>query len=222
MIRCLIVDDEPLAREILEQYVADTPGMQLLHSCSGAMQAIQAVREHKPDVLFLDIQMPRLSGVDLVKMLPDPPLIVFTTGYPDYAVEGFNLQAADYLLKPISFERFLKTVHRLETMLQKKPERLLLRADKKIWSVPYPDVLCVEAGGDYMVVHCTDKRILVNERMKHFEETLPAALFVRVHKSWIINKAYLAYIEGNTISLTDGKSVPIGKTYRGEVEEKLL
>ena len=131
MIRCLIVDDEPLAREILEQYVADTPGMQLLHSCSGAMQAIQAVREHKPDVLFLDIQMPRLSGVDLVKMLPDPPLIVFTTAYPDYAVEGFNLQAADYLLKPISFERFLKTVHRLETMLQKKPERLLLRADKK-------------------------------------------------------------------------------------------
>jgi DNA-binding LytR/AlgR family response regulator len=222
MIRCAIIDDEPLAREVLESYVSDTPGLQLIGSCGSALQALELIRTEKPDVLFLDIRMPKLNGIDLLKTLTSRPLVVFTTAYAEYAVEGFNLEAVDYLLKPISFERFLKAVHRLEKLVHHTPERILLRADKKTWSVPFEDIICVEAQGDYMVFYCSEKKILVNERMKVYEELLPSGQFLRVHKSWMVNKQKVDYVEGNMIKLSGGKEVPIGKTYRIEVVAKLI
>lgn len=221
MITCLIVDDEPLARDVLESYISDTPGLHLLQSCSGAIEAREIIRTLQPDVVFLDIRMPRLNGLELLRTLDAPPLIVFTTAYAEYAVEGFNIEAVDYLLKPVSFERFLKAVHRIEKRVQREPARILLRADKRTWSVPLEEIICIEAQGDYMVFYCSDKKIMVNERMKVYEELLPSAQFLRVHKSWIVNKQEVAYMEGNVIQLNNGKGVPIGKTFRHEVLEKL-
>jgi DNA-binding LytR/AlgR family response regulator len=223
--KCIIIEDEPLAQNVLKKYIADHPTLELIAVCSDALEA-QAVLNHQTvDLLFLDINLPKISGINFLKTLLHSPLIIFTTAYPEFAVEGFELDAVDYLLKPFSFERFLKAVNKAiekinqSSGIQISPgtaSPLFLKADKKIHKVDIENILYIEAVGDYMKVITTTGQILVNETMKRMQEMLPQNLFLRVHKSFIISRSKIKFIEGNFVQVAD-KSIPIGATYRIDV-----
>jgi DNA-binding LytR/AlgR family response regulator len=220
--RCLIVDDEPVAREILESYVSDTPGLTTLASCSSGISALKYLKNDKPDILFLDVKMPGLSGMELLRTLDQPPVVILTTAFPDYALEGYDLNVTDYLLKPFSFERFLRAVQKAEKKVKGTEESgnvLLIRADKKTWPVKTDDILMIESAGDYVTVHTKEKKITAYGTLRELEKELPSA-FLRVHKSWIVNKKAIEYKEGNTLKVGE-VHVPIGKTYKESVQEWL-
>lgn len=225
-LNCLIIDDEPASRDILERYIRDIPGLSLSGSCRDAFEASEFMAGNAVDLLFLDINMPRLSGVSFARSLSRAPLIIFTTAYPEYAVEGFELEAVDYLVKPFSFERFLKAVNRAYDRTEKTgtskwtengeraemsgqlipggpPEpTLLIRSDKKIYSVRLSALLYIEACGDYIKVHLDDGKMhVVHDTIKRFLGHLPQGTFMRVHRSWVINVSKIGCIEGNRVHI---------------------
>lgn len=216
---CLIADDEPIAREILQSYIADTPGLTLVSSCSSALSALEVLKSESVDLLFLDVNMPKLSGIELLRTLEKPPLVILTTAYPDYALESYELNVTDYLLKPFSFERFLKAVRKAE----KKPgtgglarDTIMIRADKKTWHVEVADIFFVESAGDYVTIHTGERKITTHASLKEMENQLSPPAFLRVHKSWIVSKNAIQYMEGNLLMVA-GTEIPIGKTYREAV-----
>ena len=220
---CIVIEDEPLAQNILKKYIEDHPSLELIAVCSDAMEAQTILRQQPVQLLFLDINLPKLSGINFIKTLIHPPLIIFTTAYPEFAVEGFELNAIDYLLKPFSFERFLKAVNKAIEKInssaissQKKeppaPSFVFLKADKKIHKINLDNILYIEAVGDYMKVVTESGQLLVNETMKKILEDFPASEFIRVHKSFIVAINKIKYIEGNYVQVGD-KSIPIGATY---------
>lgn len=218
--KCIIVDDEPLAREILGEYVADVPSLDLVGSYSSAIQAMEALKQHVVDLVFLDVNMPRLSGIDLMKALDRRPAVILTTAYPDYALQGYELDVVDYLLKPFSFERFLKAVHKADVRVARPGEvhgdRLLVRADKRTWLVDFSDILYIESMGDYVRIHSRQRKLIVNETMKSLEEALPGGHFLRIHKSWIVARSAIDFVEGNYLMCGE-QSIPIGKTFRDQL-----
>ena len=223
--KCIVIEDEPLAQNILKKYIEEHPTLELIAVCNDALEAQGILTSENIHLLFLDINLPKLSGINFIKTLTRPPLIIFTTAYPEFAVEGFELNAIDYLLKPFSFERFLKavnkTVEKLNTsIIQNSTENevsfIFLKADKKIHRVELETIHYIEAIGDYMKVVTDSGQLLVNETMKKLQEELPVKSFMRVHKSFIISRNRIRYIEGNYIQVGD-KSIPIGATYRNEV-----
>lgn len=221
---CMVIEDEPLAQNILKKYIEDHPSLELIAICSDALEAQTILISQPVQLIFLDINLPKLSGINFIKTLVHSPLIIFTTAYPEFAVEGFELNAVDYLLKPFSFERFLKAVNKATEKLnasilnnnENKVSFIFLRADKKIHRVELDAIHYIEAIGDYMKVITDSGQLIVNETMKKLQEELPATLFIRVHKSFIISRNRIKYIEGNYIQVED-KSIPIGATYRNEV-----
>lgn len=224
---CLIIEDEPLAQNILKKYIEDNPSLDLAAICADALEAQTVLNQQTIQLIFLDINLPKLSGINFIKTLIHPPLIIFTTAYPEFAVEGFELDAVDYLLKPFSFERFLKAVNKAiekinfssTTTLNNEavsPGFIFLKADKKMHKVDLENILYIEAVGDYMKVITDSGQLLVNETMKKMQEELPDSLFIRVHKSFIIARNRIRYFEGNYVQVSD-KSIPIGATYRNEV-----
>ena len=224
-LNCLIVEDEPLAASIVREYIQQVPGLKLVGICENVFTASEKLRSEKVDLIFLDINLPKLSGINFIKTLVHSPLIIFTTAYPEFAVDGFELNAIDYLLKPFSFERFLKAVNRAVEKLnvpvaQNATENnisfIFLKAEKKIHRVELETIHYIEAIGDYMKVVTDSGQLIVNETMKKLLEELPARSFMRVHKSFIISRNKIKYIEGNYIQVED-KSIPIGATYRNEV-----
>lgn len=220
MIKCLIIDDEPLARDVLESYVAEVPELQLIASCKDAMEAGAVLKEQKVDLLFLDINMPKLSGINFYKTLVHKPQVIFTTAYPDHAVEGFELEAIDYLLKPFSFERFMKAVNKIKPVSHTpSSDYIMLKADKKTHKINYDQITHFESIGDYVKVYLQDGKVLiVSDTLKKLEEELPNQVFMRVHKSYIISIPKLEYIEGNQIQLS-GIKIPIGQSYRDKMNE---
>lgn len=222
--KCIIVEDEPLAQNVLKKYIADHPSLELVGTCTDALEAQVVLNKHDVQLIFLDINLPKLSGINFIKTLLQSPLIIFTTAYPEFAVEGFELNAVDYLLKPFSFERFLKAVNKVveklnNPMVSKKEEKnsyIFFRSDKKIHKVDLENILYIEAIGDYMKVITDSGQLIINETMKNLQEELPAGSFIRVHKSFIISRSKIKYIEGNYVQIED-KSIPIGATYRNEV-----
>ena len=223
--KCIIIEDEPLAQNILKKYIGEHPTLELIAVCNDALEAQTVLTQENIDLLFLDINLPKLSGINFIKTLTRPPSIIFTTAYPEFAVEGFELNAVDYLLKPFSFERFLKAVNRAFEKLNASPTQnsienqisyIFLKADKKIHRVELETIHYIEAIGDYMKVVTDSGQLVVNETMKKLLEELPARSFMRVHKSFIISRNKIKYIEGNYIQVED-KSIPIGATYRNEV-----
>ncbi len=226
-INCLIVDDEPLALDILEKYIADTPQLLLAGRCMDAFDAIKRMKASPVDLLFLDINMPRLSGISLVRSLEDPPMVVFTTAYPEHAVEGFELDAADYLVKPFSFERFIKAVNKVENRLSSRGQQqredydftgfLSIKSDKKIYKVEYKSILTAQAYGDYSKVYTESGVIISSDNLKKLEHLLPEHLFLRIHKSYLVSLLHVQYIEGNMVKIKN-QTLPIGARYR----EKLL
>ena len=223
--KCIIIEDEPLAQNVLKKYIGEHPTLDLIAVCNDALEAQGILTSENIHLLFLDINLPKLSGINFIKTLTRPPLIIFTTAYPEFAVEGFELNAVDYLLKPFSFERFLKADNKLLEKLngsaaQNSTENeisfIFLKADKKIHRVELETIHYIEAIGDYMKVVTDSGQLIVNETMKKLLEELPARSFMRVHKSFIISRNKIKYIEGNYIQIED-KSIPIGATYRNEV-----
>lgn len=218
MIRCLIVDDEPSARQILDQYIREVPQFEAAGECSDALEAIEFLRDQPVDLLFLDINMPRLSGISFLKSSPHPPAVILTTAYDEYALEGYELDVVDYLLKPFSFERFLKAVTKAEKRLIPSVNQnyLVVRADKKTYKISYNDILFIESLGDYVTIHTAVQKLTTYETLKNLEEKLPSYLFIRVHKSFLIALDKADYMEGN-LFLIQGHEIPIGATYKEEV-----
>ena len=222
--KCIIVEDEPLAQNVLKKYIGEHPTLELIAVCNDALAAQPILNQQDIDLLFLDINLPKLSGINFIKTLLRPPLVIFTTAYPEFAVEGFELNAVDYLLKPFSFERFLKAVNKafekLSTTNQSndgnKAAFIFLKADKKIHKVDLDSIHFIEAIGDYMKVVTDTGQLIINETMKKLQEELPVNSFIRVHKSFIISRNKIKFIEGNYVQVED-KSIPIGATYRNEV-----
>ena len=221
MIKCLIIDDEPLARDVLVSYIEEIDYLQLVKSCKDAIEASHVLNEENVDLLFLDINMPKLSGISFYKTLVHKPKVIFTTAYPDHAVEGFELEAVDYLLKPFSFERFLKAINKLQGSQQAPQDSfIMLKADKRNHKIDFDKIVYFESIGDYVKVHLSDeKTLIISETLRKLEQLLPSS-FIRVHKSFIISISSIQYVEGNQIQLNKTK-VPIGQSYRDAVNKVL-
>lgn len=225
-ITCIIVEDEPASQDILKQYVAQVPDLELLKVCGHALEANEALTARQVQLMFLDINMPKLSGINFYRSLTNPPHVIFTTAYPEYAVDGFDLNAIDYLLKPFPFERFLKAVNKLKDKLQGRPvdqasgNYILLKADKKIYRVKLEDIHLLEAMGDYVKVHLGNKTIIVHDTLQGMQDQLPAHLFARVHKSFVISLERFEHIEGN-MAIIASRPIPIGQSYRHSFMEQI-
>lgn len=226
-VKCIIVDDEPLAIEIMESYVQKVDQLELKGSFRNAVTAFSFLQSNPVDVIFLDIQMPKLTGIDFLKTLKNPPKVIFTTAYRDYALEGFELEIVDYLLKPIPFDRFLKAVSRViqqpvqpivknAAANESTEQPLFFKVDKKMVKVKMSDILYIESIKDYVKVKTHDKEIITQQKIGYLEESLPKHIFLRTHRSFIaaINK-----IESYSASEIEiGKiQLPIGRNYKNEV-----
>ncbi|WP_315822976.1 LytTR family DNA-binding domain-containing protein [Paraflavitalea speifideaquila] len=231
-LQCIIIDDEPLARTGLKEYIQDVEFLQLAGEFDTPMKAIDLLMQQKIDLIFLDIQMPRMTGLEFLKTLTKPPLVIFTTAYPQYAVEGFELNAIDYLLKPFSFERFLKAAIRAKSLCEPattviatgagtEPDYFFIKSDNKLIKVKYEEILFIEALQNYVAVHTTDKKYITYLTFRSIEEYLPAGRFVRTHKSFIVAAAKVESIEGNDIRIGQ-HHIPISRTERETVLQQLL
>lgn len=228
---CIIVDDEPLARDVLVKYISDCPILELKASCKSAFEAIEIMKNQIIHIVFLDINMPKLSGLSMVKAMDHPPQVIFTTAYPEYAVEGFEVDATDYLVKPFSFERFMKAVNkalerekirdRVDVMKDGNGVgKFIVKADGKLYQTEWKDIVFFESMGDYVKVHTTSRMLLTHDTMKNIEEKLPTGMFIKVHRSFIISPDKIEFIEGNRIKI--GKEfVPVGQSYRSNLESYL-
>lgn len=231
----IIVDDEPLAQDVLETYIDQIAELNLVAKCSNAIEANEALKNNDIDLMFLDIQMPQLTGIDFLKTLQNPPLVIFTTAYDNYAVEGFELNALDYLLKPISLERFMKAVNKASDQLelQKResgsaasneghPEYIFVKADKKLVKINYDDIVYVEGLKDYVIIRMDKTRVITLQTMKSLEEKLPQGNFKRIHRSYIVAINKINAVVGNMVEVSEKgqpKHLPIGKNYREELLE---
>ncbi len=231
-IRCLVVDDEELARTLLENYIGRLPHLELVGQCKDPLEAMQVLQNEPVDVLFLDIQMPGLTGVEFLRTLKTRPVVIFTTAYPDYALEGYTLDVIDYLLKPFSFERFVQAVNKAGEMLRLKagngntapaaPEEepardfILVKSEHKIHRIKFDDILYIESMREYVAYYTPNGRILSLNSLKSLEEELPSGRFLRIHKSYIVALEKIDTLEGNQLHVGKEK-LPIGASYREEV-----
>jgi DNA-binding LytR/AlgR family response regulator len=223
MINCLIIDDEPVARGIIRNYCGHLPALHIVAECGNALEAKEILSTQKIDLLFLDIHMPVLNGISFLNTLKKPPQVIFTTAYQEHAVTAFDLAACDYLLKPFSLERFIVAVDKASEALQKVTipkteshganQSLFIKSGGKLYNVPCRDCLYAEAQGNYTKVVTSDSVILTKMPFSAFTATLPDGLFVRVHRSFIVNKALIRYIEGNRVFIGDNE-IPLANAYR--------
>ena len=222
MASCLIVDDEPLSRDVLRKYISEVKDLKLLAECRNAKEATHEMNRAHIAIIFLDINMPGLSGISFARSLTVSPLIIFTTAYPEYAVEGFELDATDYLVKPYSFERFLKAVNRALERLQEnnghlaEDGKILVKADKKIYALSFSEIQLIEGQGDYIRIRTTRENLVVHDTIKNFFGGLPEREFMRIHKSYVINLNCIDYIEGNQVRIGE-HTVPVSPVHRDEL-----
>lgn len=229
-LRCLVVDDDLLSVQVVENCIASTPFLTAIGSCASAVAASEVLRSQVVDVLFLDVEMPLMSGIDLLSTLHNPPLVVLITSSKHYAVEAFEYDVVDYLVKPVSYARFLKAAQRALELFQAHPateaptppgaDFTFMKVDTKLVKVLFEEVHYVEALGDYVHIVTAQNKLIVYSTMKAVEEKFPETLFVRVHRSFIVNLKRVQAIEDNTI-IIDNKHIPIGQTYTREVFQRL-
>lgn len=230
ILNCLIIDDEPLARKGLKEYIDEVDFLHLAGEFEHPLKASQALAQPDIHLVFLDIHMPKISGIDFLKTLQHPPLVILTTAYPQYAIEGFDLSVLDYLLKPISFERFFKAVLKAQETLNArqqgampaaKDDYIFIKADNKLVKLAYSEILFVEALQNYVAIHTPQKKYISYLTFKSIEENLPASLFIKVHKSYLVAIEAISGIEGNEI-IAGTHHIPISRNLKEEVMEKLL
>ncbi len=218
---CLILDDEPIAREILEHYVSQVPELNLKASLGDSLQAMSLLRKESLDLLLLDIQMPNLNGLQLLESLDHRPAVIFTTAHREYALEGFELAAVDYLLKPIAFPRFLKAVNRffesqtkeLSVPRSVKREHIFVRVDRREVKVLLADIQWVEGLKDYIRIHTPARKWVVKSSLSAFAERLASESFIRIHRSYIVGKAYITAYDGEEVML-GAQTLPLGRTFK--------
>lgn len=229
MIRYIIVDDESIAHDIIKEYCDLLPNMELVQNCYDAFEAIAYLSNHSVDLIFLDLNMPKMKGFDFLKTLSNPPKVIVTTAYKENALEGYELNITDYLLKPFSFERFVKAINKVNLAPPTSPatktpttteERFFFRSNKKTVQVKSRDILFVEARGNYCNIVTKTDTITVREKISDLLKRLPKEHFFQVHKSFIVAKEHVRVVEGNKI-IVAGYTVPIGKTYKMNVNELL-
>lgn len=231
-IHCIVIDDEPLARKGLREYIADIDFLHLSGEFENPVRALELLGTGEVDLLFLDIQMPKLTGLDLLRSLPNKPLTILTTAYSEHALEAFDLDVLDYLVKPITPDRFLKAVLKARDLWEWKnqegqgekeatPDHFFIKADNRLVRLLYKDILFVEALQNYVVVHTTDKKYMTYITFKAIEEHLPADLFLKVHKSYIVALDKVTSIEGTDIRMGPHQ-IPISRSLREFVMEKIL
>ncbi|MGJ8745185.1 LytR/AlgR family response regulator transcription factor [Polaribacter sp.] len=232
--KCIIIDDEPLALELLEDFISKVPFLELVSSCSNSFEASTILQEHQIDLIFTDIEMPDISGIDFIKSLDTKPMFIFTTAYSHYAVEGFNLNAIDYLVKPIPFHRFLKAATRAQNLLKSKkeeettvvtqevcPEFIFVKSEYENLKINLADIKYIESLKDYIKIHTNrEKPILTLSSLKNFEEKLGKTNFIRVHKSFIVSLKHIYSVQRNRI-IIDDNWIPIGLNYRDEFIKKI-
>ena len=231
-IRSLVIDDEPLAQRVIERFAEDLPFLEIVHKCNHAMDALELLKTTEIDLIFLDINMPKLTGIEFLRTLKHPPLIIITTAYAEFAIQGFDLNVLDYLMKPFSFERFVRAVQKAQETLLKRDLRdaettsqestesdfVFIKSSKKTFRVKFTDILYVEALGDYVKIFTNDRMIVSYQSMKNLEKLLPPKDFPRIHKSFIISMARIEMIEGNHVKIKD-RRIPIGTNYKTEFEK---
>lgn len=236
-IKCLVVDDEELARTLLVNYIDRLPDLELMGQCTNPLEARAILQHQSIDLLFLDIQMPEMSGVEFLKTLAQQPFVVFTTAYKEYALEGYELNVVDYLLKPFSFERFVQAVNKTTDLLQlqqkanqsEKGERIstfkdthiLVKSEHKIYRILYQDISHIKSMREYVAFNTPNGRILSLGSLKKLEIDLPKGQFMRIHKSYIIATQKVTALEGNMVHIGKEK-LPIGASYRETVLKKLF
>jgi DNA-binding LytR/AlgR family response regulator len=226
MLNCIAVDDEPLALNLIEDFIRKTPFLHLQATCCNAIEAMQTLQHVKTDLLFLDIHMPTLNGMQLLKTIGKSTMVILTTAYDNYAIEAFSLDAVDYLLKPILFERFIKSVnkayelHKLRVLNpqaatvipEKKEDFMFIKSDYRMLKVNYKDILYIEGLKDYLKVFAGEKPILTLQSLKAFEDLLPSKDFIRVHRSYIVSLSKIEYIQKSRIGI-GSKLIPVGDMY---------
>jgi DNA-binding LytR/AlgR family response regulator len=229
-IRTIIVEDEPLAREGLKSYVREIESLELCATCENALEANEILKFEKTDLMFLDIQMPKITGIDFLKSLQSPPMVILTTAYPNYALQGFDLDVVDYLVKPYPFDRFLKAVNKAKDLFQLRQspkenpilkEAIFIKVDNVLKRVVLNDIIYIEGMENYVALHTKEGRMITLMTMKSMEESLPAEKFLRVHKTYIISKNHVKGIEGNEIDMGKTK-VPMSRNRRNEIIDELV
>lgn len=229
MIRCLIVDDEPLAVTVLETHIDTIPSLEIAGSCHNAFDAMELLKKGNIDLMFLDVQMPKLMGHEFLRTLRNPPKVIFTTAYKEYAIDAFELDAVDYLLKPVTLERLLKAINKINntTVTEVKPETeivenegfIYFRADRKMIKVNYRDIMYIESMKDYIkVVRENEKPLIVKQAISAVEEVLPSNLFLRVHRSYIVSLTKISAFTNHDVELA-GHEIPIGRLYAQQLEK---
>lgn len=236
-IKCIIVDDEPLSRELLESHIERIPFLELVKSCADAFDAIDILQTESIELLITDIQMPRINGLELIRSLSNPPFLIFATAYSNYAIEGYDLNAVDFLLKPISFERFLKAINKAKKSIDQKageapaiaapvsqaqvPQHLFVKDGHKLSKILFEDILYIEGMKDYIKIVTKQKNVVTYMRMKSIEEVLPETQFVRIHKSYIIHLPAIKSVVGNSIELVNNESIIISKQHKQMLIDRL-
>ncbi len=230
-INCLIVDDEPLAIGVIQEYIEQVPQLNLITTCSNAMKAFQVLNKEKIDLLFLDIEMPEINGIDFIKSLANPPSIILTTAYREYALQSYEIEVIDYLLKPISFSRFFKAINKYiksntdnkiiatTTPASKNQGSIYVYSNKKNIKVYFDDILYVESVKDYVNIHTTGKNIISKNTITKYEALLPDS-FIRIHRSFIVNTSKITAFTHHDIEIGE-KEIPIGSSYKKQVVELL-
>lgn len=233
-IKCLVIDDERLARDYLKNYISKIPELEFIGDFNSPLKATELIKSGEIDLLFLDIQMPDITGVEFLKSLTNKPEVIFTTAYQEYALEGFNLSVIDYLLKPFSFERFFQAVNKVIDKLESKPEKedinqlhtlhqttyaetyLTIRADRKFYKINFDNITYIEGQKAYVTFHTNKKLITALASLKELEESLPKDKFIRIHKSYIVAIHEILSLEGNIIEINN-VHLPVGKMYKETV-----
>lgn len=225
---CLIVDDEPLAIKVIESHIGKIPSLEIVGTCKNGIEALDALLHNKVDLIFLDVEMPEITGIELVRSVKKAPAIIFTTAYRDFALDAYELDAIDYLMKPISFERFFKSISKyyqwkgndpLEVRGVKEAHEdsfIYVRSDRKVVKVPLAEILFIESLKDYVKIHLRDEVIITKEKISSLEEKLPSAQFLRTHRSFLIAIKNIKAFTAETIEIKNHE-IPIGRTYKSAV-----
>ncbi len=236
-VRCIILDDEFPARELLKDYISKFAHLELVGSFKSPLEALPLLQENKVDLMFLDIQMPDITGIDFLKSLTKKPLVVFTTAYSEYAIEGYALDVLDYLVKPFPLERFMHTINKVGDRMNHRNETpapataaqvdvkdyMMVKADHKIYRLKFKDILFIEGLREYVTFYCENEKIVSLESLRKLEQELENHGFMRVHKSYIVNVEKISAFYGNQLKLDHvTKYIPIGKSYKEVVNKRLV
>lgn len=232
--KCLVIDDEPLARDLIRSHIEKFENFEIVAECGDAMKALQELRNHQVDLMFMDIQMPQITGIEFLKTLKHPPKVIITTAYREYALDGFELDVVDYLLKPITFERFLKSINKYYQVTQEEVQNvtpvssiisneeafIYVKENKKVIKLHLNEIHYVEGLSEYVQIYTAKKKIITKTSMTNMQEKLPDTGFMRIHKSFIVSMTKIEAFTSHSIEVP-GKEIPIGRSYKNSVLKAL-